>query len=226
MSKALMATIVVATWVVAGTGSALAHHDGSLGVFPPDSSPYGMTYPEWQGAYQIWLNEIPAPVNPLFEPSSRRNCELQPGGDVVFLGGTGADCTIPAGAAVAFSPALGFFECSTAEGVGETWGELRTCAREHFAAEINPDLYHQKVLIDGERLVHQRQWVAHTPGEIIDFPRNNIWGAEPGPSRSITKGFLFIVEPLDPGNHRIVVIARDEVVGNFRWVWRLRVVDD
>ncbi len=187
--------------------------------------PYGTTYPQWQGAYQIWLNEIPAPENPLFDPLSPRNCELQPGGDIVFLGGIGADCSVSSDVALALSPALGFFECSTAEGLGETWRELRTCARENFAANINPDLYHQKVRIDGERLVHQRRWVSHTPGEIIDFPDENIWGAEPGPSRSLTKGFLFILEPLEPGEHRIVVIANDEVVGDFRWVWKLHVED-
>ncbi len=225
MRRAIALAVFASLWAVSSSAPALAHHDGSLGVFPPDASPYGMTYPEWNGAYNIWVQEIPVPENPLFDPSSPRNCELQPGGDVVFLGGQGADCSVPADAALAFTPALGGFECSTAEGLGETWRELRTCAREHFAAEINPDLYHQTVRIDGERLVHQRQWVSHTPGEIVDFPKDNIWGVEPGLSRSLTKGFLFILEPLDPGEHRIVVIANDEVVGDFRWVWKLHVED-
>ena len=225
MRKILAVACAALLMTVLGGDAVLAHHDGSLGLFPPDSLPYGMTYPEWQGAYQIWLNEIPAPENPNVDPSSARNCELQPGGDVVFLGGWGADCTIPEGAAVAFSPGLGFFECSTAEGLGETWRELRTCARENFAALLGPDVYHQRVRIDGERLVHQRQWVSHTPGEIIDFPEENLWGAEPGPSRSLTKGFLFILEPLDEGTHRIVWRLQHDVAGEFRAVWKLHVED-
>ena len=226
VKRAIVLAVFASVLAVSMSTPALAHHDGSLGVFPPDSSPYGTTYPEWLGAYMIWSQETPWPENPLFDPSSPRNCDLQPGGDVVFLGGGGGDCSVPAGAALAFSPALAWFECSTAEGLGETWRELRTCAREHFAANINPDLYHQKVLIDGERLVHQRQWVRHSPGEIVDFPKENIWDVDAGPSRSLTKGFLFILEPLDPGEHRIVVIAKDEVVGNFRWVWKLHVGED
>lgn len=221
--KTLAVALVSVLWTVLGGGAAIANHDGSLGVFPPDASPYGKTYAQWQGAYQIWLNEIPAPENPLVDPLTARNCEVQPGGDITFLGGAGADCSVPAGTALAFSPALGFWECSTAEGLGETWQELRTCARENFAFDLDPAKYHQKLRIDGDRLVHQRRWVSHTPGEIIDFPEDNLWGAEPGPSRSITKGFLFILEPLDAGEHRIVVVVQDEALGDFRWVWKLHV---
>ena len=143
MKRAIVLAVFASVLAVSMSTPALAHHDGSLGVFPPDSSPYGTTYPEWLGAYMIWSQETPWPENPLFDPSSPRNCDLQPGGDVVFLGGGGGDCSVPAGAALAFSPALAWFECSTAEGLGETWRELRTCAREHFAANINPDLYHR-----------------------------------------------------------------------------------
>ena len=45
-----------------------------------------MNYAEWQGAYQVWLTEIPSMDNPIRDPTSSRNCEEQPGGDIVFLG--------------------------------------------------------------------------------------------------------------------------------------------
>ena len=65
-----------------------------------------------------------------------------------------------------------------------------------------------------------------TPREIIDFPEDNIWGAVPGPSKSVTKGFLFILRPLEEGAHRIVIHIVDAVFGEYRFVWRLDVVDD
>ena len=40
-------------------------------VYPPDAQVHGMSYEEWHGAYQVWLNEIPAPKNPTFHISLR-----------------------------------------------------------------------------------------------------------------------------------------------------------
>ena len=52
------------------------------------------------------------------------------------------------------------------------------------------------------------------------------WDGEPGPSRSVTKGFMFILRPLDEGAHRVVVNIVDDVLGEFRWVWKLEVIED
>lgn len=224
--------VFLSTAVVAIAMSVPASADGggdaARKLYPPDAEPFGMSYAEWQGAYQIWLNEIPAPKNPLVDPASPFNCAEQRRGKVVFLGPSGADCTVSDEAALVVTPALGFWECSTAEGLGDTWAELRSCARDNFARDLDPDIYHQSVYIDGKRLRHQRSWVDLTPGEIIDFPEPNIWNAEPGPSKSVTKGFLFILRPLHEGRHRIVIDVQADVIGDeqFHWVWKLHVVGD
>jgi hypothetical protein len=194
-------------------------------LFPPDAVARGKTLAEWLAAYQIWANEIPTPENPWTDPLSPENCAIQPR-NVVFLGGFGADCTVPEGAAIAFTPALGFWECSTAEGLGETFAELRQCARGNFARDLSSDVYHQRIVIDGQRLRHQRRWVVITPGEIIDFPTDNFWGAVPGPSKSVTKGFMFVLRPLREGVHRITWVLHHDEFGDFQAVWRLRVIDD
>lgn len=199
--------------------------DANHFLFPPDSSPRGKTLAEWQAAYQIWANEIPTPVNPRTDPLSPLNCAPQPRG-VVFLGGFGADCTISDDAVIAFTPGLAFWECSTGEGLGETFRELRMCARDNFARDLGPDVYHQRILIDGQRLRYQRRWVTVTAGEIIDFPEDNVWGAVPGPSRSVTKGFMFVLRPLDEGRHRIKWVLHHDVFGDFEALWRIRVRDD
>jgi hypothetical protein len=214
-------------WTVVGAACLVAAlaapaHGGVAAVIPPNQAPLGTSYPEWEGAYQVWMTEIPRGRNPLFHPESPLNCEKVDG--VIFLGAAGAECSVEAGVPLAFSVATGFWECSTAEGLGKTYARLRRCAIGRFSRDINPDVYHQRILIDGELLRKNRRWIFLTPGEVIDFPVKNIWHAEPGPSKSVTKGFFFVLEPLDPGEHTIRVRVRDEVIGKFRFVWKLAVV--
>ena len=42
----------------------------------------------------------------------------------------------------------------------------------------------------------------------------------------MTTGFMFILRPLDEGAHRVVVNIVDDVLGEFRWVWKLEVIED
>jgi len=228
MRKVLVPLAAAALAISLGA-PASADHAGGAGLaarklYPPSAEPFGSSQAEWLGAYITWLLEIPTPKNPLVHPDSPLNCAEQRGGRVVFLGTQGADCTVSKDAALVFTP--GAWECSAAEGLGDTWAKLRACARDNFDHDFGPELYHQSVYIDGKRLRHQRDWVVRSPGELIDLPDDNLVGAEPGPTESVTKGFLFILRPLDEGRHRIVVDAVDEVFGEFHWVWKLHVVGD
>ena len=195
---------------------------GARFLYAPDASPRGKTLAEWQAAYQIWANEIPTSINPRTDPSSSLNCAPQDH-KVVFLGGFGADCTIPKGAAIAFTPALAFWECSTAEGLGDTFAELRACAKANFARDLGNDVYHQRIWIDGKKVKHQRRWIVVTRGEIIDFPDPNIWNGVPGPTKSVTKGFMFVLHPLCRGTHQIKWVLHHDVFGDFSAVWNLTV---
>jgi hypothetical protein len=223
MKKPLVLVSCVILLVTLGA-PASASDDDRASAFSPDSRPQGMTYAQWQGAYQVWLNEIPTPENPIVDPASARNCELQRRGRAAYLGALGARCSIPEGVASVLSGP--FWECSTAEGLGETFAELRRCARENFRADFGPKVMSIRVEIDGRRLKHPRRFVVQSPGEIIDFPEDNIWGAVPGPSKSVTRGLLLVLRPMSEGVHRVVIETHDDQFGDFRVVWRLNVVDD
>jgi hypothetical protein len=217
-ASAVLLTLALA---IGGAGAALANDGGSGRVFPPSSEPRGRSYPEWFSAYLVWLQEIPAPVNPFVDPASTQNCDVQ--GSAVFLGPSGADCRVPEDK-ILLLPG-GFWECSTAEGLGETFRALRRCARQNFARDFAPDVVSFKLWIDGRRVQQPRRWTFITPGEVVDFPENNIWGAPGGPTKSVTKGFFYVLRPFDEGRHRIrfrVVFAGGE---SFDIVYRLRVVD-
>lgn len=222
MRKAL-AVVTMVCLSFGWSGAALGDEDQRRDrrIYPPSSHPFGMSYPEWEGAYQIWLNEIPTPENPYVDPSSPRNCEVH--GPVVFLGPSGADCRVPEGKALVLSGV--FWECSTAEGHGRTFRALRRCAIENFAADFGRDVLSSTLRIDGKRVSHPRRWTFLTPGENFSFPDDNIWGAPGGPTKSVTKGILWILKPLREGRHTIHLRDVHEVFGTLDFVWTVRVVD-
>lgn len=98
----------------------------------------------------------------------------------MFLGANGVDCRVPEGKALVLSD--GFWECSTAEGLGTTFQALRRCAIDNFAKDLGPDALSLTLRIDGERVAHPREWTVLSPGEIITFPDDNLWGAAVGPT--------------------------------------------
>lgn len=216
--------LVVASLVVLSllpATAAPAEENANDQLFSPNSEPYGRPYAEWFAEYQEWYNEIPAPVNPLFEPDSPHNCDLEDG-KVVFLGAS-TSCKVREHKAVAFD--AGFWECSAAEGLGDTYAELRRCAVENFERDLNPDVHQVRIWIDGDRLRNPRRWTILTPipSDLIDFPENNIWDADPGPSKSVTKGLFYILRPLSEGTHTIKAELDNEALGPLTLIWKLRV---
>ena len=126
------AVVAVLSVCLMGTGQALADGSAQGRVFPPHASPRGMTYAQWLGDYSTWLNEIPASDNPYTDPSSALNCQLRHG--VIYLGAFGSDCSVPEGHPLLVGGP--FWECSTLEGLGDTWAELRACAHDNFAHDF------------------------------------------------------------------------------------------
>jgi hypothetical protein len=200
-----------------------AHADqvGDRRLFSPHSRPYGRAYAEWFAEYQEWLNEIPTPVNPVTNPASPKNCDVEDG-RVTFIV-AGADCKVPEHKAVAFSDA--FWECSTAEGLGDTYPELRACAVDGFATDFGRDVLKFTIRVDGRPIPRPRRWTVLTPipSDLIDFPEDNIWGAEPGPSKSVTRGFFYILRPLPEGAHTITADVHHETFGDFTLTYEIRV---
>lgn len=200
---------------------AAAHEGSDPRLLSPHSSPYGRSYAEWFAEYQEWLNEIPLAVNPGADPASPENCDVEDG-RIVFIAGSGADCVIPRGKATGFSTA--FWECSTAEGLGETYAELRRCAVQNWARDFSSDVFRTKIWIDGRLLSHPRRWtiLTPTPADLIDFPAENLWGATPGPSKSVTKGLFYILHPLSRGTHSIKIQAEHEILGDLTYTYTLK----
>ena len=170
-------------------------------VFGAQSHPYDLGFTRWLARWATWIQELPVRRFPSADSPS--NCEVH--GHVVFMGPVGAaGCTIPEGKAVAIQPYIQW-ECSTAEGFGETYAELRTCAVQHFRRDWSREKVSLHVRVDGKRLERPRRWTFTSQGRVVDLPKNNIWGAPPGPTKSIMRGVFYLLKPLAAGDHNVRV---------------------
>lgn len=195
---------------------------GAALLFSPSETVGGLTLAQWHGAWQMWINGIPKPINPERHPNNGQNCSLQNG--VIFLASSGkVTCSIPADTPVGFTAPLATWECSTAEGLGGSIEDLTRKCTGLFYRDISRRTFNLVLTVDGELVRGDRRWVNVTPGEVIDFPENNLWGVEPGPSNSVSKGFFFLLRPLSIGTHTIRATSLDDSYGTFRAAWTLEV---
>lgn len=170
------------------------------GVFPINSKPYGFTYGEWLAKWWQWLAPIPSRVNPINDKTGA-NCAQGQNGPVWFLAGsTGRPairtCTIPIGKAILF-PAL-TVECSYAEdSTLHTDAQLRSCAINADQGGI------AQVNVDGVNLQSLQIYDVQSPLFNFTFPQDNIFGARPGSTQSVSDGIFIMLQPLTPGNHTI-----------------------
>ena len=120
-------------------GDAVLHGPGA-------PRPGGESLRTWSTRNYQWFQEVPGPLDLGTDPDSPANCDVRRG--AVFFGpaGTGDDCVVPVGAPIVLAY-LGW-SCSTAEGNGRTFGELRRCSQEAWRTELGDVRITQ--VIDGD----------------------------------------------------------------------------
>jgi hypothetical protein len=172
----------------------------NAGVFSINSKPYGSTYGEWSAKWWQWYLPIPASNNPLNDNTGAL-CSLKQVGPVWFMMGSNKgpvvrDCTVPQGKAL-FIPTL-TTECSYAEASNlHSESQLRSCA-------VNADQGGTaQISVDGVNLQSLQSYKVQSPLFNFTFPKDNIFGAPPGPTQAVSDGIFVILLPLAPGNHTI-----------------------
>jgi hypothetical protein len=199
-TKFFVVLVLLAGLVASPTGAQQARRR----VFAPNSEPYAKTYKQWAGRWADWFWEISGERHPGLELTPR-SCRRHQKGKVWFvpMGPQDGRCVIPAKKAVLVAGPG--WECSTAEGHGRTYDRLRRCAKNRFKRDWGRDVFTFRVKLDGRRIRQPRRWVYTSPGEIIDFPRENPWNIKPGPTKSVSRGFFFMLRPLRAGQHTLRV---------------------
>jgi hypothetical protein len=178
-----------------------ASPNAGRGFLPAQARVHGMTLAEIAGAWDLWAFGSPAESNPLLA----NRCEASPSDPRIWflpvsLGGDyEIECDVPVGAFLVLTP--GGYECSTAEGNGETAEELEACVDANFA-----NLTFLEVALDGRPASNLERYIVTSP--LVQLPGPNLLGEDPTPS--MLKSYFMIIAPLSPGEH--TVRAFDEFV--------------
>jgi hypothetical protein len=161
------------------------------------AGPAAAAQPEDAALYE----ETPASQDLGVDPDSPANCAQRNG--AVFFGpvGTGRGCVVPEGRPIVMVY-LGW-SCSTAEGNGRTFHELRRCAERSWRDELGDVRIRQTV--DGSLVHRPRRWTVSTPDMWVDLPRNNVWGVRPGWTRSVGRAIVHVLRPPRAGDHVVRV---------------------
>ena len=179
-------------------------------TYPADSTPFGMTYGDWQAAYLQYFFSIPASINPVADTTGA-NCKVaQSSGPVFFLNSALPGSFVTRTCTVSTSKALlvtvAWSECSNLE-VPPSYGgnpqDMRTCAA---ASTDGVGVNTLKLRVDKNNIseVLRRMRVQSPSYDFIMPATDNILGLNGVTSgSSVSDGYLVMLEPLSPGNHVI-----------------------
>jgi len=179
------------------------------GVLPPNSSPFGRTYPEWSAAWLQWAFSQPVSTNPNFDPTGALANNAQSGpvfflASVINLSGTvERTFSVPAGRAI-------FFPITTIEGDNAcvepplTMDQLRA-----GAAALLATVEELHASVDGVPLRDLPRYRVISPvfsytlpatDNLAQFFGCDISGAV---SPAVSDGFFILLAPLSRGRHDV-----------------------
>ncbi|MGS0683689.1 hypothetical protein ACVBEQ_00815 [Nakamurella sp. GG22] len=121
---------------------------------------------------------------------------------MVFLAGTTGGkatrhCTVPAGKSLLI-PMINI-ECSTVEGNGTEYWELRQCAQG-----IADDFDDQFLIIDGVRVGNVGRFRVQTGLFTFSVTEGNIFGVPAtAATNSVSDGYWAVIAPLCAGHHKV-----------------------
>jgi hypothetical protein len=172
------------------------------GLYSKDSSPHGISYPEWINKWWQWSMSIPSEQHPR-EDYDPGKCSNNQSGPVWYLADSLAGkeertCSIPAGKSILVPLLTG--NCHN-DGVPKPMNdeELLECAsagNEYGAIGAT---------LDGRPLNSLQQYRTQSPYYNIIVPENNLYENKPGKYRGIADGFFVFLEPLPAGKHDLVL---------------------
>ena len=196
----LVALCFIGGWIGSLVTSPLPSPAGGGLVYSAGQTVYGATTGEWSARHWQWTLSLPIGENPGQDATGVR-CATGQTAQIFFIPRNFPSCEVPAGTLL-FVPIAGT-ECSTAEFPpyhGETESELRACA----SADV--DRYTGiSVRIDGELVPDIGAYRASSPIFSLTLPENNVLGVSPGSASAVADGYQFLLAPLPPGEHEIMV---------------------
>jgi hypothetical protein len=204
----IVSLITTAALLLAGPITAAAATNP--GVFPPSSTPYGMSYGAWSAA---WWQQAMADGTAPFTAGTKENpavvnCTALGTPQVAFLvgaagnptggGGGFRTCTIGPGHALLI-PVVNA-ECSTLEGNGKTEAQLQKCAAD-LIGEVKTDSLHASV--DGQPVTGLTAYRFESGLFSFTSSGENAFGVPAGTTPAVADGYWIMLTPLPPGVHTV-----------------------
>jgi hypothetical protein len=176
-------------------------------IYPPNSSPYGLSHKNWGIALWDWWMSIPKEIAPFPNPTKwTYDCFIGLGYPVVMLANpiiadipshtVTYDCDIPADRAILV---FGITEWCNYDETHKTDEDLRKCVK------ARNDWAKHQILIDGKNVENVEQYRVTTDFYNMTFPKDNMFSVPAGTFRSLLDGTWLMLKPLPVGDHKIEV---------------------
>jgi hypothetical protein len=205
-------------------GSPMSNAFADVKIVEPGQAAIGMTNGDWGAAWQQWIQDIPADVNPAFDNTGENCAQGQSSGPVFFLVGAFTDevpetpliseverdCTMPANRHI-FFPILNVAS-DTIE--GDFFGATEAAQRQlaGFYADLI-DVGSLKVTVDGKEVKKLGEFRAQSPAYHFFLPGpddqgnpTNMWGLDPVNADGyfgVADGYYVMLKPLSQGSHTV-----------------------
>jgi hypothetical protein len=186
--------------------TSFAQSSNTVGIFPPDSKPFGLSYEDHIKNYWKYAISLPNNVNPWNDQTGKmcRNGQEAGNSSIFYLptGGGGnftRVCKIHAGVGI-FIPIL-VGEISLLESGKNAKAEDLAV----FAKNDQDNMHVFTLAIDDKKLGTEdmRKYGIVTGLFNLTFPQNNLFGTEPGSTLAAADGYYVITEPLAKGTYVI-----------------------
>lgn len=171
-------------------------------LFPHDSKPYGLTYPEWIIKWWQWILSIPRDKNPALDNSGIYVAEGQSDPNVWFLSGTFGGsvvrkCKIPRGKAI-LMPIINYESSFADEPSINTVKDLELKCK----SEID-DIKNLSFSVDQLHLGDLSPYRIRSPLFDVHLGENNILDVDQLHTKTVSDGYWIFLKPLRIGRHHL-----------------------
>lgn len=185
--------------------SVASSDNSTIGIFPPNSNPYGLSYERHTENFWKWILSSPIDKNP-WEDANGSNCDngqSETNSSIFYLSGNGGGksdrtCIIESGKGL-FIP-ISQVEVSDKEVPNSSIENLHNIAKNDQDSVTSLYLKINNKEYNREDLAPYR---VHTATFDAYFPENAIFGASEGNSKAVADGYYLITKPLEKGNYTI-----------------------
>ena len=186
--------------------TSFAQGSNSVGIFPPESKPYGLSYEDHIKNYWRYAISLPNDVNPWNDDTGKmcRNGQEAINSSVFYLPANGGGnstrvCKIPAGSGIFIPILVGEFSLL------ELGKDAKVADLPGFAKNDQDNMHVFTLAIGNKKLGTEdiRKYGIVTSPFNLTFPENNLFGTEPGSTTAAADGYYVITEPLKKGTYVI-----------------------